>query len=174
MLRQINRMKGGVDMEKKMRLAKKEWAIILGLVLVVAVVAGAVSAGITGNSIKIRDIRGLGYKVYTQGEIDRMFEKKFACFNDETIKLQVGGEGANPFEYVRLGDNVFSVELIHATDTSATIRFTEFADDDEPVVININEGSSKMITSYEIFVLSADEDIARGNIVATINLKNTC
>ena len=66
-------MKGGVDMEKKMRLAKKEWAIILGLVLVVAVVAGAVSAGITGNSIKIIDIRGLGYKVYTQGEIDRMF-----------------------------------------------------------------------------------------------------
>lgn len=52
----------------------KQWAVIVGLMLIVAIASVAISAGITGNTIK-QSNNVLGrYTLYTKAEIDNKFK----------------------------------------------------------------------------------------------------
>jgi hypothetical protein len=65
-------MKGGKYIMKNNNV---NWMFLIAVALVVAVVASVISAGITGNVIKVKQDKGGKFDVYTKAEIDNMFKQ---------------------------------------------------------------------------------------------------
>lgn len=62
----------------------------------------------------------------------------------------------NPSVEVTVGDGVYTIELVSASDTAATIRVTDGSGDFDNK--EVNEGESKEINGLEVMVISANEE----------------
>jgi len=80
--------------------------------------------------------------------------------------LSVGGNNPNPSEVVIINNQEYLVELIGATDFSATIKITGPTGNVD--VIEIDEASHSIIQGFEVAVLTADESQAIGVISASL------
>lgn len=84
----------------------------------------------------------------------------------ETLFLSVGTSSAVPSQTVEVEGDTFTVELVAASDTSATIRVTNSAGQSDQK--EINEAASKKIMGVEVAINSADESTATNSIQAEI------
>jgi hypothetical protein len=84
----------------------------------------------------------------------------------DTLFLSVGGNAPNPSQTVTVGGNTYTVELVAATDTSATIRVTDSAGQSDQK--EINEAGSKKILGVEVAVNIADESTATNTLSAEV------
>ncbi len=73
---------------------------------------------------------------------------------------------ANPSQEVTIGTKKYTVELVAATDTSATIKVTNEAGASEQK--EVNEGASKKVNSLTIAVNNADESTALNKVTAEV------
>ena len=84
----------------------------------------------------------------------------------QKVSLSVGGSAENPSEVVTVGGDTFTVELVAASDTAATVKVTDSTgafDQKE-----INEAASKKIRGLEVAVDTADESTATNTIQAQL------
>src|SRR3989344_5130227 len=84
----------------------------------------------------------------------------------ETIQLSVGGTTSVPTQTVEVGGDTYTIELVSASDTSATIRVTNSAGTSDQK--EINEAASKKINGLEVSVNNADESTATNIIQAEV------
>jgi hypothetical protein len=84
----------------------------------------------------------------------------------QTLFLNVGGSSPNPSQTVTVGDDTYTVELVAATDTSATIRVTNSAGQTDQK--EIDEAASKKILGVEVAVNLADESTATNSLQAEV------
>jgi hypothetical protein len=80
--------------------------------------------------------------------------------------LSVGGASPVPTKTVDIDGETYTIELVAATDTSATIRVTDSSGEDDQK--EINEASSKKILGLEVAVNNADESDATNTLSAEI------
>jgi len=109
----------------------------------------------------------------SEGENVRLFGRDFVVStattgtdlilfaSSEEISLIAGGDNSNPLETVTVNGATYEVELISATDTSATISVNGD-------VKEINEGASKKVGGIDIAVKIADENTALNQVSATV------
>jgi len=84
----------------------------------------------------------------------------------ETIDLAVGGNNPNPSQTVTVDGKTYTVELVTATDSSATIRVTD--ENGNSDTAEINEAASKKIKGLEVAVNLADENTATNSNLAEV------
>lgn len=84
----------------------------------------------------------------------------------ETLYLSVGSASSVPSQTVEVDGNTYTVELVAASDTSATLKVTNSAGQSDQK--EINEAASKKILGVEIAVDNADESTATNTIQAQI------
>jgi hypothetical protein len=84
----------------------------------------------------------------------------------QTLFLSVGSTASNPSSTVTLGSDTYTVELVAATDTSATIKVTNSAGESDQK--EINEAASKKILGVEVAVNLADESTATNTLSAEV------
>jgi hypothetical protein len=84
----------------------------------------------------------------------------------ERVSLSVGGTNPNPSETVEVDGETYTVELVGATDTSATLRVTDSSGGSDTK--EINEATSKKIRGIEVAVDIADESTATDSLSALI------
>jgi hypothetical protein len=84
----------------------------------------------------------------------------------ETIFLSVGSASSVPSQVVEVEGNTYTIELVAASDTSATIKVTNSAGQSDQK--EINEAASKKILGVEVAVNTADESTATNIIQAEI------
>ncbi len=94
----------------------------------------------------------------TDGNSLVLFQSADTVFLDSTT---------NPSESVTIGDETYTVSLVSASDTSATIRVTDSSGDTDQK--EINEAASKKILGIEVAVDNADE-LGDGTINAQVIL----
>jgi hypothetical protein len=114
----------------------------------------------------------------SEGESLNMFGQEFvvASATDTTdlvlfrsatkLTLSVGGTAENPSEVIVIDGETFTIELVAATDTSATIKVTDSQGNFDSK--EINEAASKKISGLEIAVDTTDESTATNIIQAQI------
>lgn len=51
---------------------KKDWWIILAVVIVVAILTSLITLGVTGNVIRVNSVSAGAYQVYTKAEVDKL------------------------------------------------------------------------------------------------------
>ncbi len=84
----------------------------------------------------------------------------------QTVFLSVGGSSPNPSQTVSVGSNTYTVELVAATDTSATIKVTDSSGASDQK--EVNEAASKKILGVEVAVNLADESTATNTLSAEV------
>jgi hypothetical protein len=84
----------------------------------------------------------------------------------ETLFLSVGSASSVPSQTVEVEGETYTVELVAASDTSATIKVTNSAGQSDQK--EINEAASKKILGVEVAVNTADESTATNVIQAEI------
>jgi hypothetical protein len=82
------------------------------------------------------------------------------------LSLSVGGTNENPSEVITVGDETYTVELLAASDTSATIKVTDSSGKFDSK--EINEAASKKINGLEVAVDTSDESSATNIIQAEL------
>jgi len=114
----------------------------------------------------------------TQGETIDLFGQKFTVSSAttstklvlfksaETLYLSVGAASSVPSQTVEVNGQTYTVELVAASDTSATIKVTNSAGQSDQK--EINEAASKKILGVEIAVDNADESTATNTIQAQL------
>jgi len=114
----------------------------------------------------------------TQGESINLFGQKFTVSSAsttsklvlfksaETLYLSVGAASSVPSQTVEVNGETYTVELVAASDTSATIKVTNSAGQSDQK--EINEAASKKILGVEIAVDNADESTATNTIQAQL------
>lgn len=88
--------------------------------------------------------------------------------SSQTLNLGIGGSNPNPSQQVTIDGKVYTVELIAASDTSATVRVTDSAGNSDSK--EINEAASKKVQGLEVAVNLADESDALGSLSAEISV----
>lgn len=84
----------------------------------------------------------------------------------ETLYLSVGGSIPVPSETVTVDGSTYTVELVAASDTSATVKVTNAAGASDQK--EVNEAASKKINGLEVSVNNADESTATNVIQAEV------
>ncbi|MGV8142875.1 MAG: hypothetical protein ACP5NS_04580 [Candidatus Pacearchaeota archaeon] len=84
----------------------------------------------------------------------------------QTSFLSVGGTSSVPSSTITVDGNTYTVELLAATDTSATIKVTDSSGNSDQK--EINEASSKKILGLEVAVNTADESTATNTLSAEV------
>ncbi len=84
----------------------------------------------------------------------------------ETLFLSVGSTSSVPSQTVEVEGETFTIELVAASDTSATVKVTNSAGQSDQK--EINEAASKKILGVEVAVNTADESTATNIIQAEI------
>jgi len=84
----------------------------------------------------------------------------------ETLYLSVGSASSVPSQTVEVEGETYTIELIAASDTSATVKVTNSAGQSDQK--EINEAASKKILGVEVAVNTADESTATNVIQAEI------
>lgn len=140
-------------------MANQIWTVI-GVALVVAVIASVATVSITGNVIKVKQTY-TGTEVYTKTEIDTKLKVLNDLISACNIRLELNS--AIPSMYVYLNRGKYKIELVSATDTSATIRVNGEEQKE------INEGSSKIISGVSVKVESADETNLKLNAIIGVD-----
>ncbi len=84
----------------------------------------------------------------------------------QTLSLSVGGSNAVPSSVVEIGGKTYTLELVTASDTSATVRVTDSSGKSDQK--DINEAASKKILGVEVAVNMADESTATNIVQAEI------
>ena len=114
----------------------------------------------------------------SEGETLELFGEKFvvASATDtdslvlfksaQTLSLSVGATTSTPIQTVVVGDETYTVELVAASDTSATIKVTDSSGGSSQK--EINEAASKKIQGIEVAVNSADESTATNTLQAEV------
>lgn len=114
----------------------------------------------------------------TQGESINLFGQKFTVSSAstvsklvlfksaETLYLSVGAASSVPSQTVEVNGETYTVELVAASDTSATVKVTNSAGQSDQK--EINEAASKKILGVEIAVDNADESTATNTIQAQL------
>ncbi len=105
----------------------------------------------------------------SEGEEIELFGQKFTVSSgttdsdlvlfksSDTVDLSVGGDAPHPSEEVEIEGTSYLVELVAASDTSATVKLTNQATG-EADQKEINEAQSKKILDVEVAVDTADEN----------------
>lgn len=116
----------------------------------------------------------------SQGETLEIFGREFTVGADtsstelvlfqssETIFLSRGGESPSPSKAVTAEGKEYTVELISASDSAATIQVTDSSGRVE--AREVNEDRSRKINGLEIAVKNADESEATGTVSAQITV----
>ena len=84
----------------------------------------------------------------------------------ETLFLSVGSTSSVPSQTVEVEGETYTIELVAASDTSATVKVTNSAGQSDQK--EINEAASKKIMGVEVAVNTADESTATNIIQAEI------
>lgn len=84
----------------------------------------------------------------------------------ETLFLSVGAASSTPSQTVEVEGSTYTIELVAASDTSATVKVTNSAGQSDQK--EINEAASKKILGVEVAVNTADESTATNVIQAEI------
>lgn len=84
----------------------------------------------------------------------------------ETVYLSVGSTSSVPSQTVEVEGETYTIELVAASDTSATIKVTNSAGQSDQK--EINEAASKKILGVEVAVNTADESTATNVIQAEV------
>ncbi len=138
---------------------------ILTIVVVVALIVSVATASITGNVIVKKSPSGTA-NVYYKTEINNLLKNyyKKTEVNDKfrSLSLVSGTElnlnsNENPTQNVKLDNDVYKIELVSATDTSATIKITNV---DLPIISEtqeIGEGDFASIIGFGIYLSASDE-----------------
>jgi hypothetical protein len=84
----------------------------------------------------------------------------------ETVYLSYGSTSSVPSQTVEVEGQTYTVELVAASDTSATVKVTNSAGQSDQK--EINEASSKKIMGIEVAVNMADESTATNTIQAEL------
>jgi len=84
----------------------------------------------------------------------------------QTLSLSVGGSNPTPSSTVVVGDDTYTIELVAASDTSATVKVTDSSSETDTK--EINEDASKKILGLEVAVTTADESTATNSLSAEI------
>jgi len=88
--------------------------------------------------------------------------------SSERIALSLGGSSPNPSSTVTADGVSYTVELVAASDTSATIRVTDSAGNQQ--TREIDEDDSRKVNGLEIAVAFSDESEATGVVSAEITV----
>ncbi len=84
----------------------------------------------------------------------------------ETLSLSVGGSNQKPTADVVVDGKAYTIELVTASDTSATVRVTDSTGKADQK--SVNEAASKKINGLEVAVNDADESTATNVVQAEI------
>lgn len=82
------------------------------------------------------------------------------------VFLTAGGSSPNPSEVVQIAGETYTVDLVSASDTAATIKVTDSTGDSDQK--EINEDASKKIGGIEVAISTADENTALSEISANV------
>ncbi|MEK6899362.1 MAG: hypothetical protein AABW79_04675 [Nanoarchaeota archaeon] len=88
--------------------------------------------------------------------------------SSERIALSLGGSSPNPSATVEVEGNSYTIELVSASDSDATIRVTDSSGGTQSK--EINEDDSKQINGIEVSVSYADESDATGTVSAEVTV----
>jgi hypothetical protein len=114
----------------------------------------------------------------SEGETMNMFGQDFvissATDDDElilfrsaqTVFLSVGSASSVPSQTVEVDGKTYTIELVAASDTSATVKVTNSAGQSDQK--EINEAASKKILGLEVAVQTSDESTATNTIQAEL------
>lgn len=137
--------------------SKQLWTIV-GVALVVAVIASFATTSITGNFIKVRDIKGVTKQVYTisetysKEEINNAINSVKKKIPSTYISLNSEDKPLVPIEF---SGKMYKIELVSASDTKATIKVTNSSENSDTK--EVSEGLPELIQGLKIKVYSADE-----------------
>lgn len=141
----------------------KEWAILIGVIVLVALVVSLVTVNITGNAIKLNQDRFGKYDVYTTSETYNKIQVDNLVNSSSCSKTDLSLSSDKPNDFVALkgpmsDSKIKKIELISASDSAATIRVTSVGSDgimsDQG---ELNEFSWREISGVVIFLIDADE-----------------
>lgn len=92
---------------------------------------------------------------------------KLVLFKEaQSIFLSAGSETSTPSQEVVVDDETYTIDLVTASDTSATVRVTNSVGTTDQK--EINEGASKKIIGVEVAIVTSDESTATNIIQAEI------
>lgn len=104
------------------------------------------------------DLFGQSFTVSSASDSDTLVLFKSA----QTLYLSAGSDSSTPSQEVVVGDETYTIELVTASDSAATIRVTDSSGNSDQK--SINEANSKKIEGIEVAVNDADENTALNQI----------